>query len=166
MSAEAESSKFDSQTEQLNFDIVFGSSSRGRTAMERARTSHKLFVRSQDSFASFHQGANGLTMSAQKALEVYGFNILLEAVTQGSAILVCSEDEPSRSIRLRREQLQLTQQQLAENAGVSDAIVIAAEDPVFTSSIHQLQKICEALGLDVYEIGFLPFEKLTIREPK
>ena len=147
-----------------DLDSVFGSTSKGATPEERAKNSLKLFVRSQDSIACSQQGAEGLVMNAQTALENYGFNTLLEVIHCGSAILVCSEDEPSRSIRLRREQLQLTQKQLAEMAGVTDAIVICAEDPGFCSSIHQLAKICHVLGLDVYQLGFLPFEELTIQE--
>ncbi len=137
-------------------DLVFGESSTGATPAERANTSERLFVRSQDELAFMSPLATGLSMSAATALKYYGFDKLIEVADKGSAILVCDPQEPASSLLQTRYALGLSRVRLALKADVTVEDVKAAETPGKASSIHVLVKIAKALGLDPYELSIKP----------
>ena len=139
---------------KYELDCVFGSESTGTTPEERARSSTKRYVRGQDEIAEDSEAATGYKMSAEEALETFGMEILFEAVDDGSAILVCSGDEPAASMRQRRKDLNLTTEEVASRAGVTVAEVEKAEDERYRSSIHILMKMAVVLGLNPKTVTF------------
>ncbi|MBI3631913.1 MAG: helix-turn-helix transcriptional regulator [Candidatus Vogelbacteria bacterium] len=140
--------------DKFKFDAVFGADSIGDTPEERAATSTKRYVRGQDEIAEDSDAATGYKMSAKEALETFGFDILFEAVDDGSAIIVCDHDEPMASLKQRRLALNLTTYEVAERAKVKIIEVVKAEDPRYRSSIHVLRKMAVVLGLNPGTIGF------------
>ena len=130
------------------FDLVFGPDSSGRTAPQRARTSHRIFVRSQDELAVYRDGATGRRLTAWEAFSAFGYNKLLEAVTHSSAILVSDLRKPASVLRDQRERLGLEIVDIARRLGVSQTDVLNAENPNKRASIHFLERVAQALGLD------------------
>jgi hypothetical protein len=69
---------------------VFGEASSGGTPEERARTSNREFVRSQDHLALANGSARGHRMSAWEAYQAFGLDKLEETLEYGSAVLVAA----------------------------------------------------------------------------
>lgn len=137
-------------------ESVFGATSTGDAPEDRARTSDRLFVRSQDHLALHTEGATGRVLTAWEALHAFGFDLLVEAVEDSPAVLPQSPDEPSRSIRARRESLGLSHQDVARQAKVDLSVATVAESPASRTPIRQLEAIAVALGLDERVIGVEP----------
>lgn len=135
---------------------VFGSDSMGLTPEERAATSKQQFVRSQDHLAFDSPTATGKRYTASRALELYGYAVLQEAWEKGSAVLVASLEEPARSLRERRVALGMTLENLAKKSGLTLETVCHAEDATRRSSIHDLERLAQVLGLDPDLLGFSP----------
>lgn len=135
---------------------VFGADSVGETARDRAISSHRVFVRSQDGLALDRPMAKGRRFTAVEAYDAYGFEKLLEAVSSGSAILPPNLEEPSQTLREARQTLGLSHEALAARASVSPDMVRNAEDPRSRTPIHELQRIAIAVGLDERQVSFLP----------
>jgi Zn-dependent peptidase ImmA (M78 family)/transcriptional regulator with XRE-family HTH domain len=127
---------------------VFGAEGSGSTAEARARTSNRMFVRSQDHLAVYREGDSGHRLSAVEALTAYGFEKLVEAVEFGSAILPPSTEEPAATLFDRRNALGLTTQTVADRAGLRESDVQQAENTTARSPIATLEKIATTLGLD------------------
>jgi len=144
-------------TDEQLFDLVFGPESTGATVEERRATGQRLWVRSSDHLAVYAKGATGLLLTPEDALEIFGAEVLEDAVDKGSAVIVCDPEEPARSIRVVRERLGMTQQYLADRASVTLESAQKAEDCKCRSSIHDLVKICGVLGIDPKRISFHPF---------
>lgn len=134
--------------ETTALDIVFGSDSAGTTAQERARTSRREFVRSQDELAVYEPPATGRRISAWEALNTFGFRKLEEAVTSSSALLVSDYRRPATVLRERRIQLGLEPVDLAKRLAVSPQQIVDAENINARTPIRLLEKIAQALGLD------------------
>lgn len=135
-------------------EIVFGTDSRGETAEERAKTSSVLFVRSQDELSLFREGAKGRQLSAREALIAFGFEVLEEAVSEGSAILVDSETEPAITFKKRRESLALSSHDIAHFLGIADSVINDIENPKKRNPIRTLELVAQYLGLDERKIAF------------
>jgi transcriptional regulator with XRE-family HTH domain len=135
---------------------VFGCESVGATAEERAATSSRIFVRSQDHLAFASNGATGRLMTAQEALDAFGPEKLLEIVDYGSAILPRDLSEPARTLKAARTTLGLTQDDAATRSGVHVDTLRRAENSERRTPIQDLQKIAMALGLDERLIAFSP----------
>lgn len=144
-------------------DCVFGIDSAGDTPEERALTSKKRFVRGQDELAEDSDKATGYKMSAKEALETFGFETLFFAVDDGSAIIVCSHEEPAASLIQRRKDLNLTVEEVAARSGITVAEVIKAEDSRYRTSIHTLRKMAVVLGLNP---NTLSFKKMDLADKK
>lgn len=142
------------QPEQL--EAVFGLNSEGNTPEQRARTSSRLFVRSEDHLAFDTPGATGRRLSAWEALQAFGIDILLEILEYGSAIIAANESEPSQSVATKRKILGWSPDQLAKAAKVALEDVKDAENPKTRTSIHILSRIAQALQLDDLRLGLLP----------
>jgi hypothetical protein len=141
---------------EREMEIVFGTESKGSTLEERARTSTKEFVRSQDQVAEWDpkRGATGWRMSAEKALIVFGMETLLDALEKGAAIIVGTLDEPAATIRERRLALGLSVDEVARRAGLEVELVEAAENTEIRSPmVEVLVPICKVLGLDPDGLG-------------
>lgn len=140
-------------------DLVFGQGSQGDTPVERARTSSKEFVRSQVQIARAEDGGTGRRITAQEALAIYGFDNLAKVARENSAILVEDRDEPSRTLRNRREALNLTRKDVAKTAKLREADVVAAETPGLANPVRHLEAIAQVLALDERVVGYEPAAK-------
>lgn len=137
-------------------DAVFGKDSIGATAAERAKTSTRRFVRSQVQIALASDRATGRVLSAFEALQTFGWDILLQVASEGSARLIRSAQEPAATLKGQREQLGLSMAELARRTGTSEADVAKAETPGSLSSIRVLERLGAALALDERRLGHQP----------
>jgi Zn-dependent peptidase ImmA (M78 family) len=137
-------------------DTIFGAESTGATSEERARTSVRMFVRSQDHLAPYSEGATGHRLSASETLAAFGVQKLAEMVEFGSAILPPSPEEPAATLRQRRTALGLTTHMVASRAGVQESDVERAEQVATRSPISVLERIAAAMGLDERVIAAEP----------
>jgi Zn-dependent peptidase ImmA (M78 family)/transcriptional regulator with XRE-family HTH domain len=110
-----------------------------------------LFVRSQDSLAPYVDGAKGRVYVRDEALRLFGEHLLNEADEYGSAPLSPSLDEPSRTLRERRQAMGLEREDLAKFLSITVPEVERAEDPGFRTPFRVLKRICEALGIDDFD---------------
>jgi transcriptional regulator with XRE-family HTH domain len=99
-------------------------------------------------------------MTAVEALDAYGFEKLIETVEYGTAVLPSSPEEPSATLRGARGILGLTQQTVADRAGLTLEVVRDAENPRRRVAVRDLQKMAIVLGLDERLIGFSPTASL------
>ncbi|MDH4227030.1 MAG: XRE family transcriptional regulator [Deltaproteobacteria bacterium] len=136
------------------FEKIFGKESKGTTAEERAKSSKIIFVRSQDELAIYSNGAKGSKLTAWEAFKTFGIDVLEEAVDEGSAILVCAQDEPAKTFQERRENLGLTQEDIAKYCELTNEEVADIENPKKKNPIQKLKKLAQYLGLDEREITF------------
>lgn len=127
---------------------VFGSDSRGNSPSERALTSTREFVRSQDHLAVTTPEATGHRLTAWEAYQAFGFDKLEEVFEYGSAVLVADAREPAATIRQRRETLELELKEVAHFTGLTKTQIEEAESPNRRTSIRRLEQIALALGLD------------------
>lgn len=127
-------------------DEVFGPGE-GTSIEERAKSSRKLFVRGIDQLAEFSGKARGRQLTAKEALDAYGFEKLLEAVEDGSALLTVSKNALGQVLRDRREQLGLDLVKVASRARV-DPLVAEAAEASKQVPIRECEKLARMLGLD------------------
>ena len=139
--------------EQLN--QVFGEGA-GGTAEERAATSKSLFVRSQVQLAPYSEGATGRVLTALEAVKAFGWAVVRTAVLEGSAPLITSPNEPSATLRARREQLGLTIEQVAKRLGIENSTVEQLEKPGIRNPIRTLESFAQILALDEKILGWAP----------
>lgn len=145
---------------------VFGPESSGDTALQRARSSRREFVRGQTMLAEASAEATGRRLKAAEALDSYGFGTLLAAVEEGQVSLVRDRSEPARTLRKHREALGYTPHQLARLAKASVGDVLKAETPGKISSIRLLERLALPLAIDERFLGFkdqLDTEELGVR---
>lgn len=140
----------------LEFDLIFGTDSRGTTAEERAMTSKKRFVRSQDHLAEFSSAAKGHVLTAWEVYQNFGIEVLNDVFEHGSAILANSVNEPALSFRKKRKQLNLSVEDVARYAHVTPSEIKKLEDPKARNPIHLVEKVASMLGLDERVISFRP----------
>ena len=137
-----------SQSFQDDLVLVFGPESRGDTPSERARTSSRRFVRSQDHLAVFRKSATGRVLSAWEAYSVFGFDMLKQVTQEGIVPLVCDEREPASTLRERRQELGLDKKDLAKFLDIAEVEIDNAEDSSKRNPISVLERIARVLGLD------------------
>jgi len=145
----------DSQDQEA-LRFVFGETSRGATAEARARTSPRYFVRSQVQLALATPSAKGRILSASEGLRVFGFAALFAAVRDGSFPFLRDHNEPAKTFRTQRTQLNLSIEQLAKAAGVTPQAAQSAETAGIKSSIRDLESLAQTLALDERVLGYLP----------
>ena len=136
--------------------IVFGPDSSGDAPEERARTSTRLFVRSQIQLAFDNPRAKGRRINAAEALDNFGWDTLEQLAYHDAVPIVIYEGEPGLTIEKRREQLGLTTDQLAHASGVSKDIIINAEKGIRAIPIRDLENIARFLSLDENQLGLQP----------
>lgn len=143
------------QYAENHLKLYFGDS-HGETIEEYARNSSKLYVRSQDHLGEDSPEATGKRMTAYQVYKIFGLEVMGELFEYCLAIIVRCKSEPAGTLVRRREKLGLTQTQVAEMSGVTLKQVIDAEDNRSRTSIHILEKIANALGLDPLKISWVP----------
>lgn len=139
-----------------DLSLVFGPGSSGTTPEERARTSEVSFVRGQIQLAPHSESATGRVLGASEALRTFGWDVLLQATREGSAPLVSSPQEPSTTLRSRREELGLSLEQLAKRSGISVKALQNAETIGTRTAIRTLESLAQALALDEQVLGLVP----------
>jgi Zn-dependent peptidase ImmA (M78 family)/transcriptional regulator with XRE-family HTH domain len=139
-----------------DLDLIFGPDSHGSTCEERALTSSRVFVRSQDHFGESNASATGHILTAWEALHAFGVEKMLEAMDYGSAILPFAPSEPAETLRARRESLGLTIEDLAKFTGLGVSRIEDAENPATRTPIRDLERIAQKLALDEQVISFVP----------
>lgn len=122
--------------------------------MERARTSRKLFVRSQNQLAEWSEEACGRKLTAWEAHEAFGYDIMREAVFSGAAILLSKGCHPSEIFRSRRMALGISKERLAQQTNLSLTEIDSIEKEKSINSIHKLEQVAIALNLDERLISF------------
>jgi DNA-binding XRE family transcriptional regulator len=143
--------------------FIFGTESAGNTPLERARTSSRNWVRSQDELSIYepeirnYRANLGLILNSEEALSIFGIKVLAEAIEYGSAILVVKECEPAASLKRVRERLGLSPEDLAKKSGLCPELILKAEDHNYRSLMWDLAKICQVLGIDVRSITVQEF---------
>lgn len=135
-------------THRSDLDIVFGADVAGDTASERARHSTRWFARSQAQLAPYRTGMTGLQITAQAALELVGFEKLVEAVDKGAVVVNPTLDEPARTIREQREALEVTIADVSGALEISEKVVAEAEVRGTVTQIRTLLRIAQVLGLN------------------
>ena len=96
------------RVEAAELDLIFGKDSCGRTPEDRARTSTRIFVRSQDHLSLDNPELSGRRLTAWEALQSFGLDVLWEVFEYSSAILPASPMEPALTLKTRRNSLGLS----------------------------------------------------------
>lgn len=123
---------------------------------ERKSFSEKQWVRTQDFLCEWYEGADGLRLSSQEVVELYGPLTLQKALT-GTVHLVCHNSEPSASIVRCREARGWSQYDLAVQAQIMVEDVADAENQNRCTSMDVLLKIGTAFGIDGRLFSFQQF---------
>lgn len=137
-------------------ELVFGKESSGDSAEERAKTSSRLFVRSQIQIALDNQRAKGRRLSAQEALETFGWDVLSGLAENNAVPIIQIENEPGTTIQKRREQLGLSVEQLAHAAKLDTRLLTELEGCKKAVPIRDLENIARYLSLNEYQLGQQP----------
>lgn len=137
-------------------DLVFGLHSVGSTPEERAKISNVRFVRSQIQLAPYSTAATGRVLSAQEALRTFGWEVLRQASYEGSAPLIDSPQEPAVTLRARRIELGISEDQLAKEVGISINALRQAETVGARSPCRMLESLAQALALNEQVLGLVP----------
>ena len=140
-----------------SLSTIFGLEAGGGSTEAAAKRSTRKFVRSNGELAVYDASRNptGHVFTAWEAYTAYGAEILEEAVEYGSAILECTKDSTSDALRLRREGLNLSHDQIARAAALPSAdIVRSAESAPSQVPIRQIEQIALVLGLDERLLAF------------
>lgn len=137
-------------------DAVFGSDSKGATPAERAASSKREFVRSQSQIALDSPEATGMRLKAEWAHHLFSYPLLRDAVFDGAASVIAGRTEPAATLRQRREDLGLKIDRIARASNLREEDLIAAETAGRISSVQQLHRYAQILGLDEEYLGYLP----------
>lgn len=139
-------------------EAVFGGHAPGLTIEEIAKRSQRKFVRGADHIALYeldvNPNATGHIMTAWEAYNAFGLDILVEAMEYGSAIILSERRAIENSLRNRREELGLSSRRVARSAGVSENVVVHAEEDSRSLPIQTLERVAFVLGLDDRRLAY------------
>jgi Zn-dependent peptidase ImmA (M78 family) len=141
---------------KTNFDYLFGTDSKGNTEIERAKTSKQVFVRGQKALALINAGSTGRILTAYEALKAYNIAKIQEVMDYGSAILSTSGNEPSSTLKTRRQDLGLSIKSVAAKVGLSVKEIEKLEGNKEISAIRNIEKVAAVLGLDERMVSAVP----------
>jgi Zn-dependent peptidase ImmA (M78 family) len=136
-------------------EAVFGPGD-GPTPEERAKGSARMFVRGLD-LLTFDESpkAKGRRLTAQQALDTYGFDTLCEIVQDGSAVISAAPLAVGRTLSTRRLQLGIHVRSIASATGLAIEVVEAMEGSE-RRPIREYERVAAVLGLDERLISFEP----------
>jgi len=137
------------------YEFVFGPESVGETDEERAASSSRLFVRSQLQIAEDNPKATGHRLTAYEVWKTFGLDVLKRIADEGSCPIIQMADEPSRTLKGRRNDLNLSTRRVALTAGISEELVERSETPGEVLQFQQLERIGQVLALDERSLGFV-----------
>ena len=108
------------------------------------------FVRGKYQIARYEPGsdATGRRLTEHEVRESYGDAVFREIDENRSAILLSREGAIEESLRLQREELEITQEQLAKAAGVEVGVVENAESDASRVGFRELEQLAFLLALD------------------
>lgn len=129
-------------------EAVFGDDSSGDTPEERAKTSSRIFVRSQAQVAFDNTAAKGRRLTAIEALNAFGWGIIANLAFRPAAPIVCAEGEPGYTIKKRRESMGLTINDVARALGISTSILERLESAAQIVPIRVIENVARLLALD------------------
>ena len=135
---------------------IFGREAEGRSPTEAAHASNRKFVRSEGQLAVYDpaRGATGHVLTAWEAYCAYGLEVLEEATEYGSAILKCEKDATANALKDRREQINLSQEDVARAASLAARDVRSAETTPSRLATMELEHAAFVLGLDERLLAF------------
>ena len=136
---------------------IFGPNAEGLSELEAARNSETKFVRSEAQLAvhDLHRRPTGHVLTAWEAYSAYGTELLEEAVEYGSAILRCSADATGTALKRRRENLDLSLEDVVKAASMGSVEKVkAAEMTPSNLSTDELMNLAFVLGLDERLLAF------------
>jgi Zn-dependent peptidase ImmA (M78 family)/transcriptional regulator with XRE-family HTH domain len=128
---------------------VFGVSLDGGTLQQAAASSDVLFVRSQIQVAKDNSRATGMRLLASEALQQFGWQVLRQLANRNAVPIVRTPGEPGASIAERRLLLGLDDNRVAAAANLSSDDLIAFEQGQRQLPIRQIQRISQALSVDL-----------------
>ena len=143
-----------SDTVGAMLDEVFGPGD-GASPEERALHSNRLFVRGLDLLTFDSPKARGRRLSAQEALDAYGFDKLCEIVQDGSAIITSDPAAVGRTLRERRGRLGIEIRTVASLSNLATEVVEALESSK-RRPVREYERVARILGLDERLISFNP----------
>jgi len=139
---------YNMQFNKADLEAVFGDESSGETPEERARTSLRIFVRSQAQVAFDNESAKGRRLSSIEALNAFGWGIISNLAYRTATPIICLEGEPGNTIKKRRESLGLSIENLAKAAELSPEILQHLENSTTRVPIRKIENVARLLALD------------------
>lgn len=143
----------DSSLEPL--EEVFGAASHGATPIERARSSSRVFVRSQHQLTFYDEGASGRQLNAYEALREFGWEKLRELADRPAVPILRNADEPYRTLERRLQDLGLTLERVARRLGW-DAALVREFGQRAQIPFRKLEQLAQVLALDEQKLGVVP----------
>jgi len=86
------------------------------------------FIRSQDAIAVYEDKGSGRILTALEAYKIFPPAVFQQILNKGSAVIAYSKEEPAKTLRQRRESLNLTVGQLAKALNCNTDMIERAED--------------------------------------
>ena len=135
---------------------IFGREAEGRSATDAAGASNRKFVRSEGQLAVYEpaRGATGHVLTAWEAYCAYGLEVLEEAIEYGAAILKCEKDATANALKDRREQINLSQDDVARATSLAAGDIRSAETTPSRLPTVELENAAFVLGLDERLLAF------------
>lgn len=118
-----------------------------------AKKSWKLWVRSADHLSEYYVGCRGLVICSLSALDAYGFDTLREVTDNGQLLIVEDVNEPANALSAAVRCSSLTMDELCAQAYISRKLLSDALDPLKTTQMSVIVKLCRVLELDPRTVG-------------
>lgn len=134
---------------------IFGFYDAELSVEEHARASTQRFVRTHTDLSFWSEGEGGLVLTAAQAREAFGWTVLRELLDRVTVPLIHRGCQVGPVLRERREEVQISVQQLARTTGLQVADIEAAEAGRRSMPMTVLTRLARALALDPLRIGFV-----------
>jgi Zn-dependent peptidase ImmA (M78 family) len=128
-------------------DAVFGPESSGDTPEDRARTSHRKFVRSQHQLTEYRPGATGRIFDATEALRLFGWSVLAELADRPASPILRDPKQPYQAIEQKLTELGVSLTRAARKQGWTDESIqrFQRRNQV---SFRDLEKLARSIDLE------------------
>lgn len=134
------------------FDAVFGKSSVGNTAEQRAQSSEQLFVRSQHQLSTYHADAHGRILNATEALRIFGWEKLKDLADRTATPIIANADEPYGSIERQLQSMGLNFSEAAQKTKWSTDSIRRFEQRKQVP-FRDFERLAQAIDLDENKLG-------------
>jgi len=133
-------------------DRVFGSESCGSTPESRARTSNRIFVRSQHQVSFWNEGSKGRRFKAGEVLDAYGWDVLRELADHSASPVVTAGGEPLRFLTKQLEALGVDQRKTLVAAKWPQTSIDAFERNRQVP-FKDLERLAQMISVEPHELG-------------